>query len=455
MTIHQPRLALSANQRRRDTPHRLPLPVVIFVLLFCVPGTIAFYVGSFLITPYRVYMMVMTPVLLAKLFSDRRLRLTDYDYLFFAFAAWSVMCICMNAENPTERAGMFLLQSISAYILARASLRSFEDLQGVVKLMFKVVVVALVLAIPEAMSHKKFILDITSAFTGVRVGQYADGHDIRFGIRRAQAFFANPILYGLFCSSIASLTWYTGRTTPESVKRLFIVASAMILAVSSGPLLAFNLQLLLMLVEFSTREIKQRWTFILAMSGVGFILIQMGTGGGLFGLVVNYLSFNTGSAYNRVAIWNWGLVNIVKHPLFGREGWEYGPYMKASLDNYWIAITIQGGIPCLVFLLLATLILMLKLGKVPGAALSPAAGAFRNAWFFSIIALMFTGFSVMFFGEIQPLFFFLLGMAGTMVPIYDRQAKAFALGRSAGHRRVRRSAAPFLREEAVKHRPNG
>ena len=424
MTIRQTQGSRVALSSMRPASSTLPAPITIFVLLLCVPGTIAIFAGSFLITPYRIYMMAITPFLFMRLFSDRSLKVSSYDFLFLAYAGWTVLCIYRNANAPGERAGMFLLQSISAYILARTSFRSIRDLRNVFSLMLTLVAIAFVLAIPEAITHKKFILDFTGDLTGVHYGQvYADGTDVRFGLRRAQAFFANPILYGLFCASILSFVWYTARSPSRRIVGAVIVAAAMSLAVSSGPLLAFNMQVVMIIIEYYTRGIKQRWMFVIGMAAVGFSLIQMGTGGGVFGLVVNYMSFNTGSAYNRVLIWNWGIINILKNPIFGREGWEHATFMKDSMDNYWIAITIQGGIPCLVFLLLGILIMMLKLGKVPDTALPKEFRAIRNAWYFSVISFLFAGFSVMFFGEIQPLFFFLLGMAGAMVPIYDREVK--------------------------------
>jgi hypothetical protein len=55
--------------------------------------------------------------------------------------------------------------------------------------------------------------------------------------------------------------------------------------------------------------------------------------------------------------------------------------------------------------------------------LPPIYNRFRTGWFFCYIAFAFTGFSVMFFGGLQPLFFFLLGLGGAGIPIYSAALK--------------------------------
>lgn len=400
---------------------KLPLPIIGFMITLCIPATIAVYLGSFLITPYRVYMMVMLPVLLPLLFSKIK-RFSFYDIFILLYGAWTVMCIFMNVESPIERAGMVMLQSIGAYILARTMVSSVDDARNVVVLMLKIVVISLIFSIPEAITHKKPLLDITSKLTGIPYGVYSELGDVRMGLRRAQAFFYNPILYGLFCASILSMYWYSKNTVRERSLPVLAIFAGTFVSVSSAPLLAFNVQLVAIAIEYFTRGIKNRVTLILAASLIAFIALQSFTGG-VFNIIVRYLSFNSGSAYNRVLIWDWGMKNIAAHPLFGREGWEHAVYMKDSLDNFWIAITIQGGIPSTVFLLLGIFTIMVRLGRLPLLSIPPDYSKFRTGWIFSMLAFMFTGYSVHFFGELQPVFFFLIGMGGALVPIYEAKAR--------------------------------
>ena len=88
-----------------------------------------------------------------------------------------------------------------------------------------------------------------------------------------------------------------------------------------------------------------------------------------------------------------------------------------------------GGIPALTFMLTAMGIIMWRFGKIDVKRLPPIYTNFRIGWFFSYIAFAFTGFSVMFFGGIQPLYFFLLGLAAAAVPIYQRAVRTELMDR--------------------------
>jgi hypothetical protein len=330
----------------------------------------------------------------------------------------------MNVDSPIERVGMFALQSMAAYLMGRVMVRSVDDARAIVILMLKIVVVSLIFAIPEAITRQKPIFDITSRLTGIPYGVYSELGDVRMGLRRAQAFFHNPILYGLFCASILSMYWYTKNSWRERIWPVIAIFGGTFLSLSSAPLLAFNVQIIALAVEYFTRGIKNRIQPILFVLFVIFVSLQLFTGG-VFNIIVRYLSFNSISAYNRVLIWDWGMKNIAQHPIFGRDGWEHAAYMKDSLDNFWIAITIQGGIPCTVFLLMGIFSIIFRLGKVKPDRMTEEDSLFRTGWIFSILAFMVTGYSVHFFGELQPVFFFLVGIGGALVPIYQAQASEF------------------------------
>jgi hypothetical protein len=381
--------------------------------------------GPVLITPYRVYMLVLLPYLLYKLFTDKALKAGPADFFVIFFSLWTSLCVVSNMEGGYQRAGQFILESVSAYVLARVTLRSIDDLLYVVKWLFILSLIAFALAIPEAITRKKFIMDFTSSLTGMHYAQYAPGADVRMGMRRPQAFFSNTILYGLFCASAISLVWYTTIPTASRIYKTAIIAMATAISLSSAPLLAMNVQFTMIAGEYFTRGIKNRVSFTLILSTIVTVIMNFTTNSGVVGFIVNHLTFNQASAYNRVLIWNWGLFNIKANPIFGldADNWIRADYMKASCDNYWIVITMLGGIPALLFLLAGIFVTVRTWGKLDLRTLPPIYNRFRTGWVFCYIAFAFTGFSVMFFGGLQPLFFFLLGLGGAGIPIYSAALK--------------------------------
>lgn len=407
-----------------------PSPLILgFLITLCLPSTIAGYMGTFLITPYRVYMIVLLPYLLYKLFTDRALKAGAADFLLISYSLWTAFCMISNIEGGYQRAGQMILESVSAYILARVTIRSIDDLLYVVKWLFVLTTLAFVLAIPEAITRKKFIMDITSSLTGMPYAQYAIEADVRLGLRRPQAFFSNTILYGLFCSSAIAMVWYTSKSVRSRLFKIAIMIGATAMSLSSAPLLAMNVQFVMIAGEYFTRGLKNRVAFTLIVSAVVTTIFDVTTKSGVVGFIVNHLSFNQASAYNRVLIWDWGMYNIKANPIFGldADNWVRAEYMKPSCDNYWIVVTMMGGIPAFLLLVAGIWAIVWKWGKINVRALPPIYTKIRIGWFFCYIAFAFTGLSVMFFGGLQPLFFFLLGMAGASVPIY--QAAARTMGR--------------------------
>jgi len=436
IAYRRPPIAARGASIRKRPHHRIM--VLGFLIVLCMPITIAFYAGTVLITPYRIYMIALLPYLVFSLATDKSLKAGLADIFVLCFSAWTVMCVVNNISDGVQRSGQYVLETISAYLLARVTIRSIDDLLYAVRRIFLFSFIAFVLAVPEAITHKKFIMDSTSSLTGMPYAKYVDGTDVRLGMRRPQAFFSNTILYGLFCTSCIALVWYITDSIKGRLWRLAVLGGATFFSLSSAPLLAMNVQLVMILGEYLTRGLKGRVPLTLWLTGLTVVVTNLTTNSGVIGFIVNHLTFNSVSAYNRILIWNWGTYNIMQHPIFGldADNWVRPPFMKPSCDNYWIVITMLGGIPALIFLVSALGVIFWRFGHIDVRRLPPIYAQFRTGWFFSYIAFAFTGFSVMFFGGIQPLFFFMLGLGGAAIPMYQRMAKEAASQRLTQSRRT-------------------
>ncbi len=423
-TLRAGQTASAFAARTSRSSHTSPL-ILSFLIAICLPPTIATYAGPLLITPYRLYMIVLLPYLLFRLFADRTLRAGPADLLVMFYGGWTAFCLLRNLPTAgVQRAGQTLLETVGAYLLARVAIRSMADLFYLVKLLFAISMIAFALCIPEAITYKKFVLDWTSDITGMPYVTYFAGTDIRMGLRRPQAFFASPILYGLFCASAISLIWYATRSTTIRLVKTALLAAAAFLALSSGPLLAVNVQILMIIGERLTRNVKQRSAIAILITVILTVLLDLTTNSGVTGIIVNHLTFNSDSAFNRILIWQWGTYNIMLHPFLGLDpdNWIRPSYMKPSCDDFWIAITMTGGLPCLAFLVGSMGIWLWKIGHLSVSNLPKYYADFRRGWLFSFLAFAFTGFSVFFFGALQPFFFFTLGSAGALVVVYEREA---------------------------------
>lgn len=411
----------------RATATKLPWQIWAFLLVMMLPHTIAFYAGPVLITSFRLVMIILAVPIIIKL-TGKQVKMATPDFLLLAFSAWTVLCIMINYPGggaDVEKAGQFLLEVTLPFLLARAFFSDLAQIEKVIKILFVITAIALVLAIPEAVSHQKPIIELTSKITGIGLGFYYDGTDIRMGLRRAQAFFENPILYGIFCATGASLIWYTEQRMPVRLAKLVVIAAATFFSASSAPLLLMMTQFLMIAIETATRNMRNRVAIITVTASTFFLALQVFTKSGPLGIIINYMTFNQASSYARVLIWNWGMQNIVKHPIFGLivEDWERAPFMGVSIDNFWIFTGIISGFVGWGLLIFTVIAVFRRFNRIPIKQLAPREVNLRRAWSIMMLAFAFTGFSVMFFGKLQPYFYFMLGLGSAAANIYLSRVK--------------------------------
>jgi len=423
---------------------KLAWPIVAFFVILLMPDTLAISIGPAKVTSYRALMLVLVPFIAARLGSSKTIKLGLPDALIAAFSVWTVLCIFINFDGgpATERAGQFLLESSCAYFLARAYITSLDDLYALIRPIFLITAISCAFAVPEAITHKKPLIDLTTAITGVQPKLYVEGADIRMGLRRAQASFEHPILFGLFCASCISLLWYTEAKIIPRLGKLAVVVVAVIVSLSSGPILAMMVQFIMIAGETATRRMKNRVAIAIGVVVVAALLVDATTNSGPFGIIINYLTFQQTSSYNRVLIWDYGLRNINVHPFFGMipEDWERAPWMKVSTDNFWIYTGLLSGYVGWGLLSASVLSILYRFARIPDKLLSLRHIQFRRGWSIMIAAFLFTGFSVAFFGKLQPYFYFLLGLGAVGAVAYAADAQ-----RSAPAKAARRAAANMAR----------
>ena len=427
-----------ASASRRSISAKLPLPIWIFIVAMLMPHTIAFFAGSALITYFRLTMIVLAVPILVRLASPQ-VRLALPDYLLFAFSAWSMLCILLNyGGGGVERAGQFLLEVTLPYLLARGFVTNIGQIYRITGLFFLITVLAFVLAVPEAITHKKPIIDYTSAITGIDPGYYAEGADVRMGLRRAQAFFENTILYGVFCAACVPWIWYTEKNLTRRALKLLVAVLATFLAISSAPILMITIQFLLIGVESATRNMRNRVAILGGAAALFFLVINVVSKSGPIGFVINYLTFNQESAYARVLIWDYGMQNIMSHPIFGMviDNWVRADFMTPSIDNFWIYTGIISGFVGLGLLIALLVASFYRFNKVPLKRLGPDYLSVRYAWSILMMAMLFSGSTVMFFGKLQPFLYFMLGLGAAAAANFTAEIKRNARARAMAESRV-------------------
>lgn len=428
--LRTPQATLSSTVResgRGQTRDRRSLPVGLLFMLFCftIPIQASVEVAGILLTPLRLGLILLLLPTLHALIIKKHGQMYSFDKLFMLYVVWVTFCLVLN-RGPSEIpfAGQFFLENAVVYWVVRTSIRSVQDVRRLFGIMFLLAMVLALLAIPEAITRQHFILN----FFGRLVGAppvYANPIDVRMGLQRASTIFNHPILFGVFCASLVPFVFEYSRGVFSRIFRVGILTLGTFLSLSSAPMLVFLVQIALITGERLTRAIKGRVALFAGSMTFLLVMLESFTGRGFMGTLMIF-TLNPGTTYYRKLIWENGIDDVLRNPIFGFivEEWTRPGWMGLSVDNHWLLMMMHAGITAVLILIIATVSLVRNLYSYDYTLLSDDMVQTRRAWTFLMIGLILCGATVAFFDKLQPYFamIFALGAAITHIML---QGQAF------------------------------
>ncbi len=380
----------------------------LFLLSLVVPFGIS--IGPVLLSPHRLLILVLfVPFFFMLFFARRAGPVLLADWLIFGSALWVALALAMNhpVGRIIEPAGIHMIEFFGAYLIARVAIQSSEDFHQVVKVFFIIVMVLLPFAAIESLTHRPILLEL---LPGTYV--YPIDAGARLGMRRAQSLFAHPIIYGVFVSAGLGFFWYTLKPRGLRFAAAPLVAMATIFSLSTGALISFIMQAAFISWDSIMKALKRRWTLFVILAILGYILIDLLSNRTPFHVLVTYATFSTGSAYNRILIWQYGTENVWANPIFGigLNDWARPVWMVSSVDNYWLLIAMMYGLPAIVMLLLALVLILRKVALADLRSLD--ARQCRAAYLVVFGGLFIAGGTVHFWHAMMAFVMFIYGSGG-------------------------------------------
>lgn len=392
--------------------HKLALPVLLYFLAVLMP--IGFPLGSISMTGVRLILIVMILPLSFRLLAGAYGKLLLTDILFFLHVGW--MAIAMAINNPEQaiaNTGSTGIEFLGGYVLGRAFIRSREDFIAMIRLVAFVVICLVPFAIYEALTGTAVILKMLNALPGVNsLTDISIGR--RMGFDRVQMVFAHPIHFGLFCAIMLPLCWIGMEGIYSDLTRVIVTLAVGISgfsALSSGALMALFLQIGLIGWAFLFRNTHRRWTLLLALFAVLYVIIDLSSNRTPLMVFLSYATFSAHTAYWRTIIFDYGMQNIWANPIFGigLNDWFRPRYMRSgSVDNFWLLTGMRYGIPGFAFLAIGYLHALWKIGRRDFDD-DIVLWQFRRAWMFSFIGLTFTLCTVHVWHTLFSFVFFMFG----------------------------------------------
>lgn len=411
------------------------LPLLILFASILLPPEVRITIAGQTLYPYRMASLALLPWVLHRVATGHlRFRAADGFVMFAAF--WIVFSLSLYydfARGMTTGVG-FALDVIVPYLIARLSIRDLAQFRRFLLIVAPVVLVVGLSFVAEAITHFRFFRRFGELIFGpLGAAEYnreitsAESFDRRFGLLRAGGPFIHPILGGAFLASLLPLylalrprDWRTSGGTFAALMAVFSVSSTAIL----GLLVAAGLSVF----DRVRHLVRMNWPlFLSGVAGVLFIL-HMISKNGIFTVLIRY-TLDPTTGYYRILIWRFGTRSVADHPWIGigLTPFDRLPWMKESIDTYWLAMAVRHGLPMPLSMLLATLIALFALGRI-----SHHYGADGRrlvvALAISLGVVGLLGFTVSFFSAFLTWFMVLLGIATTLGKPPERKAGGRAQG---------------------------
>jgi hypothetical protein len=410
---------------------KAPMIGVAFYLALIVPLEFSVTLGGLRLSPYRVVLLLaFVPLLLRML---RENRLVAADYLIAAHALWALLVLCLHSGFAAgfESGGIYIVESLGAYLVGRMAVTSAETSRAMLRFMLVVLSFMAVFALPESLTGIHFLRESARAIMG---GASLPIIEPRLGLHRAFGSFDHPILYGVFAASTFAAAYYVmgqERLKMRSLALLSVIVGSTFVSLSAGPFVALACQCLVLGWDRITKGINLRWSFLVSGILLMWTAVTLASNRGFVKVFISYFTFSPESAYNRTLIWEYGSAEVARHPLFGigLGDWIRAPWMSESMDNFWLLTAVRYGLPALIFLVAAIIYIGVRQARV--VSHDKELNRFRMGWVAIVVGLAVSGFTVHFWNALFAYFFFLIGTGVWMTQPIACRSKIMLLAKLA------------------------
>lgn len=390
----------------------------LFVVSIFIPVEFYYLAGGLRLEAYRV---VLGLVLIYSLFNIKEVikqaDLVDILLLTFTVLATASLISNHGIQKGVESAGILIIEVLGAFYLARTFITTPKRFYQINIAFISLLAIGSVFTVYESFSHHRVLHEWASKITGhqsLDPGLYTHYY-IRAGIMRATNLFVHPILYGtltaIFFPFAVMLTLFAFR--PRYLLATLALFVSMLLTLSSAPLLSTIFQGMAAFLTQFWKGARRFWIALLFGGLSAAFLINIISNRGFFALLVSHLTFNPNTGYYRMFQWKYAMDDVLDNPLLGIgiSQWSRPEWLNYSIDSFWLLITMQHGIPAGLLLLFCSLYIVFHVLN----SLHLQHHLYRwmaNAWVLSFLSLILIGFTVDYFGKLQPMFFFTLGAIG-------------------------------------------
>lgn len=436
--------AIAPVGTRASVWHIMPLVLLVYVCLL-LPPEVNFSIGGAKFTAYRLMIAVLLIPAVVKYIGRQSLVLTP-DISVLVASLW-MMVAFLNLYGVSDgivRALGIMLDALGAFLIARTSISSHDDLRKVLIMIAPgFMFVGLILAaesLSQRMIYRSAFADVfgaASAYSeGNAAGELAYRSMERMGLMRAYSSFSHPILAGVTLASLLPLYIMAGiRSWPLWLG----IAAAMtsVFSVSSVTFISLMLGVGMLLVDRYKGYIRYlNWPTISAAGLFVLLLLHFASESGIVHVIVR-LTLDPHNGFVRMMQWDIGMETMAQNPWFG-IGYKPPPlpaWLPPSIDAHFLALALRTGYVSAILIYLAAIFPLFYLGLTIGRH-PPRERNLVIGLNFSLFIWIFSSLTVAYFGETNIYFMVIVGIAASLCQIVPPKPRLLQRYGSAQARRL-------------------
>lgn len=424
------KLTVSSGQRHTnamarsatDSP-KLSMFVVLFLIGLCIP--IQLMIGSTRLSAYRIILLAAIVPALMNWLSNRDIKVCTADVLMLLLGVTGAIALIVadGIGNSIESSVIFFVETCAPYFIARSYVRTPENFEDFVKLLYYSVLFFLPFALIENLTDRTLILDTLGKVFPVwrNIWDYK-----RLGLERAQVVFEHPILFGVYCSCAFCLCIHVYNYGKGFFRTVFTSSLAFLAAfasLSSGALTMMGAQLFLTLWDRVLKSVPMRWLLFALMGLFAYVTVDLLSNRTPIQVFVHYLTFSSHNSYTRILIFESGMEALALRPWFGygltNELVMKWSWLTTSIDNFFLLMAVRHGAPVFFVLFFAIIFVFVRVGRAK--ITDDRVSAYRAGLLICLGGLIVAGITVHYWNAVYCLFMFFMG-AGMWVAEYKPAA---------------------------------
>ncbi len=405
-------------------------------LFILIPREFSFFLGPLSLTPYRVLLTAIAPLVIYSIISRRKFKWSAPDTFATLLCVWPILALTINSGllKGIESGGILFLELFIPFFLARQTMISYERLKKFTIFLLSVIFILVVPAIPETITGKNYIHDFFTAITG---NPFFIRDEQRLGLWRARSFIDSSIIFGAICSIGFVLALSMLRRHYKYLFYAGVSVAGVIASVSSAPLLGLVSQFGFFVWSKLMDRKAYKWTILIIILLTVYILIDIASNRDPFRVAFSYLLFSEHNGYIRYYMWINSIFLINQSffsALFGYgfslehfdliDNFFFSNIMKKSVDSYWLVNLLRYGWPmfCLLGFLVVS-VLRHNVNQVPKLKTLKNERNLLEGWFITVLGYTLISFSVHFWGGASSIYMIILACACTSVSHKKRGIK--------------------------------